>query len=461
MPSKKPPINYAMMMQPNGGSSVNFSHVRVGLLAFVLLIAVFSLVSIQKLIENVPASQYVVIQSPVQGTLAWYTTPGVAWQGFGDVTSYDIRMKYDFREPGYLVQFNDGGHGTIKGSIQCDLPSDHKLLTELHRKFPSQEQVENGLIRTATQGALYLVGPLMSSRESYAEKKNDLIRYVTDMVENGPYRTRQVHQWVKDPVTNQDKEITAAEIVMDKNGNPERQEPSAIKTFGINCYQFTINKIDYDSIVDAQIKQQQQITMNVQTSIADKVLAEQKAQTAEANGRASATEAKWRQETIKATEVTKAEQERQVQLIQADRDKQVQLTNANRDKEVAETLASQRLAVAQLDKQAAEQKKQELTLLGEGQAAQKKLILQADGALQQKLDAYIKVNENYANALRNAHIVPNVVMGGNGQQTASATDFMSLLAVKAAKDLSLDMSVPAIPTDNKAAVGGRVSQLGQ
>lgn len=413
---------------------MNISHFKVGALVTALLLLIGSLVSIQKLVENVAASDYVVIQSPVAGTLTWYTTPGVAWQGFGDVTTYPIRMRYDFRERGYLVQFNDGGHGSIKGSIQCDLPSDHKMLTEMFRKFPSQEQVENSLIKTATEGALYLVGPLMSSRESYAEKKNDLIRYVTDQVEHGPYRTRQNHQWTKDPITNQDKEIVTAEIVMDKNGNPERQEASALGQYGIKCYQFTINKIDYDPVVEAQIKQQQQITMNVQTSIADKVLAEQRAQTAEANGRADATTAKWKQETIKATEVTRADQEKQVAIIAADQQKQV-----------AETQASQRLSVAQLDKQAAEQKKQELILLGEGQAEQRKLILAADGALAQKLDAYIKVNENYARALQSAHIVPSVVMGGAGGngQGFSATDFMGLLAVKTAKDLALDMNLPA------------------
>jgi hypothetical protein len=439
---------------------MNISHFKVGALVIGLLLLIGSLVSIQKLVENVAASDYVVIQSPVAGTLTWYTTPGVAWQGFGDVTTYPIRMRYDFREKGYLVQFNDGGHGSIKGSIQCDLPSDHKMLTEMFRKFPSQEQVENSLIKTATEGALYLVGPLMSSRESYAEKKNDLIRYVTDQVEHGPYRTRQNHQWTKDPITNQDKEIVTAEIVMDKNGNPERQEASALGQYGIKCYQFTINKIDYDPVVEAQIKQQQQITMNVQTSIADKVLAEQRAQTAEANGRANATEAKWKQETIKATETTKADQDRQVAIIQADREKQVQLTNANRDKEVAETAASQRLAVADLDKRAAELKKQELTLLGEGQASQRKAILAADGALSQKLEAYITVNKNYAEALRNSHVVPTVVMGGgSGTQQASANDFLALLAVKSAKDLALDMSLPGggtggSPTYKGASITG-------
>jgi hypothetical protein len=431
---------------------MDLSHLRVGAAVLLGGIAIGGLCCISMIIENVSASDYVVIQSPVAGDLTWATKPGVVWQGFGGVTAYNIRMKYDFRDKGYLVQFNDGGHGTIHGSIQCDLPADTNKLTEMHRKFPTQDQVENSLIKTATEGALYLVGPLMSSRESYAEKKNDLIRYVTDQVEYGPYRTRLTHQWVKDPITNQDKEIVAAEIVTNKDGQPERQEASALGQYGIKCYQFTINKIDYDQVVAAQITQQQQITMNVQTSLADKVLAEQKAQTAEANGRANATTAKWAQETIKATEVTKAEQERAVNLIIADREKQVFLTNANRDKEVAETQASQRLAVAELDKKSAEQKKFELTLLGEGEAARKKAVLSADGALQQKLATYEVVTKYMFDSLRNAHIVPSVVMGGSGSQgqQSNAADFLNLLTIKAAKDLSLDMTMPGQPTGKLA-----------
>ncbi len=397
----------------------------------IAILVAATLVSAGKLWENVSASDYVVIQSPVAGELNWRVTPGVAWQGFGDVTSYRIRMMYDFREKGYNVQFNDGGHGTIFGSIQCDLPPSVDLLTNLHRKFPSQQHVENGLIKTSTEGAIYLVGTLMSSRESYAEKKNDLIHYVTDQVQNGAYRTRQKREWVKDPVTNENKEVIAAEIVMGKDGNPERQEKSTISQHGIHCYQFIVNRIAYDTAIEAQIKQQQSITMNVQTSIADKVLAEQRAQTAEASGRANATEAKWKQETIKAQAVTQAEQE-----------KQVQVTNAARDKEVAETQGNQRLVVADLDRKAAEQTKLQQILLGEGEAARKKLVLQADGALEQKLKAYVEVMPQIFGAMKGTAFVPSIVMGGSGAATSSASGLIDLLTAKTAKDLALDLSVP-------------------
>ncbi|MDO8683948.1 MAG: hypothetical protein Q7N50_10760 [Armatimonadota bacterium] len=432
---------------------MDYSPIRTTFGISVVILAIAGVISAGKIWENVTADEYVVIQSPIAGDLSWRLTPGVAWQGFGDVTAYKIRTMYDFREKGYAVQFNDGGHGTIFGSIQCDLSPDLAVLTPMHRKYPTQQAVETGLIKTATEGAIYLVGTLMSSRESYAEKKNDLIHYVTDQVQFGPYRTRQKREWIKDVITSQDKEVVTAEIVLGKDGLPERQERSTLSQYKIHCYQFTINRMAYDAAIELQIKQQQAITMNVQTSIADKVLAEQRAQTAEASGRANATEAKWTQETIKAKETTKADQERQVAVIAADKEKQVQLTNATRDKEVAETQANQRLAVADLDRRSAEQKKLELTLLGEGQANQRRAIIEADGALQQRLDAYKEVNFRYADTLRGAKLVPDVVLsGGASGNQSSAQDLLDLLKIKTARNLSVDMNFSGIRQVPRAAM---------
>lgn len=420
------------------------SNARVGAAIVLAVVGIGTMISAGKLWENVPASDYVVIQSPVAGDLTWRTTPGVAWQGFGDVTSYKIRMMYDFRANGYAVQFNDGGHGVIFGSIQCDLPSSIDMLTPMHRKFPTQEQVENGLVKTSTEGAIYLVGTLMSSRESYAEKKNDLIHYVTDQVQNGPYRTRQKREWVKDPVTNENKEVIAAEIVIGKDGNPERQEKSTLSQYGLRCYQFIVNRMAYDPAIEQQIKQQQAITMNVQTSVADKVLAEQRAQTAEASGRANATEAKWKQETIKAQAVTLAEQEKQVQTTNAERGRVVAVIEAERNKQAAEIAANQRLIVADLERKAPEQTKLQQILLGEGEAARKKLVIEADGALEAKLAAYTAVMPKIFEAMKGTAFVPSIVMGSNGNaQATNATGLIDLLTAKTAKDLALDLTLPA------------------
>lgn len=404
------------------------------------------LATMTKLAVDVPVDEYVVVQSPVAGDLTWYTSPGWKNQGFGEVTRYKQLAIYDFNKDGYRIQFNDGGHGEAHGSIQFTLPSDDVSLTKLHRRYKTMDNLQSSLLKRATDSSLYLVGTLMSSKESYAEKKNDLIYYVTDQVQNGIYKTRQVRKYVKDPATEQQKEVIVGEIMHDeKTGEPLRQEPSPLLEYNIKVSLFTIEKMPYDKVIEEQIAKQQQIAMDVQTSAANLKLKEQEAQTAEQEGRANATREKWKQEAIKAVEVTKAEQDRQVATIAADREKQV-----------AEVAANRNLTVAKLDRETAEQTKQKLILEGQGESEKRKLILAADGALAQKLATYEKVTSNMFASLANARLVPTVAMGGNASAGVNAgaardglalgtgspaTDLLNLFQVKVARDLALDMDM--------------------
>jgi hypothetical protein len=71
--------------------------------------------------------------------------------------------------------------------------------------------------------------------------------------------------------------------------------------------------------------------------------------------------------------------------------------------------------------------------------------MQADGALEKKLEAYVKVNELYAAAIGQykGNWVPTVQQGASSGSQNGAVDLLNLLSVKAAKDLALDLSLPA------------------
>ena len=67
----------------------------------------------------------------------------------------------------------------------------------------------------------------------------------------------------------------------------------------------------------------------------------------------------------------------------------------------------------------------------------------ADGALEQKLAAFVKVNQFYADAIakHTGPWVPSVVMGGSTGGSNSALNLIDLLTVQTAKQLSLDPTV--------------------
>jgi hypothetical protein len=122
------------------------------------------------------------------------------------------------------------------------------------------------------------------------------------------------------------------------------------------------------------------------------------------------------------------------------------------------TEAEARKAVAGLDVQTAELRKRELELQGEGEAAKRRAIMQADGALELKLAAYKAVMHDAFEAVKGyqGNWVPGVVMAGsaqNGHAGNGAMDMINLMSVKAAQDLNLNLSVPnsggGVRTDHK------------
>lgn len=279
-----------------------------------------------KIIENVDNSEIVIIQSVFTGKISIYTLPGPVLQGFGRATHYKKSNQFWFskktdegsnEDQSIKIRFNDGGHGNISGSVRWYMPTDDKGILKLHTDFGSQDAVEQQLVRQVVTKSVYMTGPLMSSKESSAEKRNDLLSYIEDQSINGVFRTKQEDIKVHDDLMNTDKTITVVKIVQDDKGLPMRQEISAVKIYGINLQGLALNSIDYDVEVENQIKVQQQAYMQVQTAIANSKKAEQDAITTELQGKAAAAKAKWEQEVIKAQAITQAQQEKEVAALQA------------------------------------------------------------------------------------------------------------------------------------------------
>lgn len=422
----------------------------VGVLTFLALIIIPT-----ELLVTVSANEIVVKQG-VDGQLTVWTQPGLYWQNFGKLTHYPKSSQFWFsdkdgegpeKDLSIKVRFNDGGHGNISGSLSYDMPNDPVQMVKIHSTYGSPEGVELRLVAQAVNKAVYMTGPLMSSKESSGERRADLINYIGDQVTRGVYMTETVDEKVVDLLAPEEEVVEVVDVPviddegkpkLDKDGNPVMkkeskivkrrpmkvvtivqpkkdkgekilvQEDSSIAVFGLRTYNMTINSIAYDQQVEEQIKQQQQAVMAVQTAMANAKRADQDRLTVEKQGEANAAKAKWEQEVKKATAVTEAQQKKEVAQLDLDR--------------------------ADLEKQAAIKR-------AEGDSEARKLVMQADGALEKKLAAYIEVNKAYAEVLGKQPLVPQVMLGGNASSGAPNTGFMELLQVKAARDLALDLGM--------------------
>jgi regulator of protease activity HflC (stomatin/prohibitin superfamily) len=405
-------------------SSGSFKTVLLG-----VFVALFLMISIKMMFVNVDASDIAVIQSPISGELTVVTDPGWKWRGFGSCKMYDRRRHFSFsarKDQGSPVdesistRFNDGGSGHISGTMNWSMPLDPKSIIRLHKDFHSIEAIEQQLIRPSLQKVIYNVGPTMSSTESSAERRSDIPKYMDDQIANGPYLMKTVQTTVKDPITGQDKQASVAQISLDEKGIPLRESKSQITEYGIQLQAVAIEAINYDEVVEKQIKERQNATTQVQISIANARKSEQDAISAVKKGEADAAKAKWEQETINAKEIALAE----------------------KDKRVAE-----------LSAQTAEQVKRKLILEGEGEAAKRQLVMNADGALDTKLKALVEINKNYAAAIGSyqGDWVPKVVMGNSGQAGAGsgAQTLVDMLSAKTARDLGIDLTVTKGNTTKK------------
>lgn len=398
-------------------------------LGLICIISLGGIISLGNLLENNEAGEILVIQSPIDGTLTVYTEPGRKWQGWGTPTHYkrSNNFNFDTEASKLTIRFNDGGHASMLGTARYDLPLDKPHILDVHRTFGSSEALHSQLVKSIMEKSVYMAGPLMSSKESYAERKSDLINVIEDQAAKGVYQTKIVMKEVEDILDGKKKWVNSVDFKTDpKTGVILRQEESPLIRFGVTLYNVTPKEINYEPVIVEQIQQQQKATMAIQIAKANSAKAEQDAKTAEEQGKANSASAKWAQEVEKATAVTAAQKE----------------------KEVAETNAKQRLAVAEYDKQAAEQEKQKNILLGEGEAKRKSLVMAADGALTQKIEALKEINGAWADAIGSykGALTPSIIMGsggtGNGKDN-SVVDLIEMLKANAARSLAADMSLPA------------------
>ena len=390
----------------------------MGIGAVLLIVA---LIIVPQLFTNVDAKEIVVIQR-LSGHLDVISEQGWTWQGMGKLTRYPRRDQFSFSstvdqgkpvDESIQTRFNDGGHANISGTINWAMPLAEDKVVRLHKDFGSVNAIEQQLMRTAVQKVIYNVGPTMSSTESSAEKRPDIPKYIDDQLVNGTYLTKTVQKTEKDAITGQDKTVNMVTIAMDDKGQPARESKSQLSEYGLILQSVAINEIKYDDAVENQIKERQKATTAVQISKANAVRAEQDKLTTISQGEANAAKAKWEQEVENAKTIATA---------------QAKVTIADASVKEAEAF-----------------KKAE-TLRGEGEAARKRLVMEADGQLDKKLEAIVKINTLYADAIKSAQPgawSPSIVMGSGGQANGgqNASNLVELMTAKTAKELGLDLSV--------------------
>jgi hypothetical protein len=167
-------------------------YIASGVALVVILLAFFGIAG--ELFVHVDAGERVVVQYPT-GKLAVISTPGsFNWRGFGSVERFPRSTQYWFslrndegskNDESIKTRFNDGATGYVSGSIRFDYPADDSTFLDLYKTYRNQDAIAQQLVGQCMTKAVYMTGPLMSSKESYSDRRNELINDIEDQAING------------------------------------------------------------------------------------------------------------------------------------------------------------------------------------------------------------------------------------------------------------------------------------
>lgn len=381
---------------------------------------------------------------------------GPYWTGFGTSIPFNDVITFDFdkdensissgssvEQVGIPVRYRDGGLGTIYGLVRFNLPDECEDMKKLAKEFKSNEGLALKLLKPTTEEVANQTAGLMTSEESYAEKRSIFSGWFEDQLERGRFHTK-----IEEIVTTEagfehclDKSLLTEEQfdecakvrrtreripVIDEARTDRVTNP--LKQYGIVISGAPLKSPDYETSTLEQISKKRDATMGIITARANAERSKADAIAAEQAGKEAVVKAQYLKETEKAQAIVEAEKIQAVAVIAAEQ-----------KVEVAKQVALE----AEQKAKAAEFYKIEQIKIGEGDAERKRLVMEADGALEQKLATYKAVMTTGFIELGKQKWVPEVQMNSTGGQSTGSSNvaaMIDMLSAKTAKDLSLDIS---------------------
>lgn len=404
-----------------------FSKAKLALVAGSLILVAL-LVLVFSTLDRNDAGYYTVVQS-VTGRMWVKNTPGYYLKWFGRTTRYRIADTLYFSKwpdegkkgnTSIDVRFTDGGKGEISMNVRYRLPAEQEKILLIHETFGNDQAFKLGAIEQLAMQAVQLTASMMTAEDSYRNRRPQFISMIMDQITEGLYETHTT------TTRYEGETITLQEIIREESGQAVRKRRD-LEEHGVLIMQVNVTEIDYEDDVLRQIARKRESSMEAELAKVEAELARQANIQAEEEGKRNVTIARYKEEETRAQEVTRAEKE----------------------KEVAELAAQRALAVAEIERkkaqvlvETAELVRKATILEAEGQSEAKRLVLEADGALAQKLETLVAINQVWAQAYTSQRPTPDVVIGGTGEGTGvTAQTFMDLLTVRAIQDLSLDLGV--------------------
>lgn len=342
----------------------------------------------------------------------------------------------------YKVLFNGNVDALVEASTRVRMPTGEQFLV-IAREYRTPENYLQLAVVPAVKETLQTTASLMTADEFFAGGRSEFGNNFDDQLRNGQYavKRKEIQQVVVQERQEGDKLVSGAGIdgeqkrtafVTEKevdNKGQEIRKPQQFISLGAQVVEARITNIIPNEQFRGRMVKVQTAQADLAIARADRLKEEEAKLLSTAKGQRLVEEK--RQETLR-TQVEKT--------TNAETDKLLALTIASREEEsakIAKRTALELLDKAKIDAQATKTS-------ADAEAYQKRVVLEADGALQQKLDAYVKAVEATAQGIAQAN-VPTTVLGGGGEggigRASEIQNFMNLQNMQAMKTLGLDMTI--------------------
>ncbi|WP_225673024.1 SPFH domain-containing protein [Thalassolituus marinus] len=349
--------------------------------------------------------------------------------------------------PPLNIMFLDQVDADAEATVRFSIPQDQDNFLKLAHEYRSPENLLRTALIPAFKETLQSTASLMSAEEYYSGGRSGFNSEFENQMTNGIYIVRREEQLT---LTNRKQKASANATLGDK------QEDYGDET----KIEFVVNKVVDEAglptrkaqkftnfgitVLDARVTD-----MRPNRKFVERMQLKQKASA----DRAIAREQRIQEEEQRLLAIAKGEREvaeRQAQAkveqiqrtTEAETEKQLTLTDAQKLKEQAAIAKD----TAQIELEKARIEAETQRTLADAEAYQKEVILKADNALAQKLQAEIEIQKLWAEAFAKRQ-VPTNVFGGNGAggapvgSDAETKAFMQMLTLDAAKRLNYSREV--------------------
>jgi len=342
--------------------------------------------------------------------------------------------------------FLDQVDSQISATARFMLPADEDSFLAIARQYRSPDNLIRTTLLPAFRETLQANAALMGAEDYFAGKRTEFNIDFEEQLKNGLYLVRRqeiVQQAVQNTgvatanaslETDQSdfgddtKVVFVVEKILDSSGIPVRKTQSYMK-LGITVVESRITDVVPNEKFNERMQLKQKASADRAIAREQRIQEEEQKLLAEAKGEREVAE---RRATALVNQIE--------QTTDAETTKQLAITVANQQKEAAE-IDRQRseilLAKARIDAEAVQ-------VAADATAYEKREILSADNALAQKLDAWVTINQAYADAFAKRAVPATTFGGASGDGYANGSDvkaFLDIMTVQAAKQLDVDPSV--------------------